>query len=160
VAYRHPPPGIHHKPTNKTNKEQVETTMKQIVTSFKILSALALLAFVTGCASTQHSLVSSGFKVITPSTPAQEAKLKALPPNKVTMIQKDGKTYYVFPDAVHNLAYVGGPKQYQAYQELLAQQKAASERLAASEINQDPAMDWGAWNGWNGVEGVGGIGGL
>ena len=33
----------------------------------------------------------------------------------MTLVQKSGKTYYVFPDAAHNRAYVGGPKQYQAY---------------------------------------------
>jgi hypothetical protein len=56
-----------------------------------------------------------GFKVITPHTAAQQQKLQALPAGKVTLIQKDGKTYYVFPDAANNQAYVGDPKQYQAY---------------------------------------------
>jgi hypothetical protein len=55
------------------------------------------------CATTQTStqnresmLVASGFKVITPKTAAQQQKLQNLPPGKVTMIQKGGKTYYVF----------------------------------------------------------------
>ena len=47
-----------------------------------------------------------------PKTAAQQQKLKSLPPDKVSAIQKDGKTYYVFPDVAHNLAYVGGPKEY------------------------------------------------
>ena len=34
------------------------------------------------------------------------------------MVQKNGKTYYVFPDAAHNQAYVGGPKQYETYHQL------------------------------------------
>jgi hypothetical protein len=63
-------------------------------------------------------LVASGFKVITPKTAAQKQKLQNLPPGKVTMIQKAGKTYYIFPDPAHNQAYVGGPKQYRHYQEL------------------------------------------
>ena len=56
-----------------------------------------------GCASTSTStqnkesmLVASGFKVITPKTAAQQQKLQNLPPGKVTMIQKGGKTYYIF----------------------------------------------------------------
>jgi hypothetical protein len=72
-----------------------------------------------GCATTQittqnreRMLVTSGFKLITPKTPAQRQKLQKLPPGKVTMIQKAGKTYYIFPDPANNLAYVGGPKQY------------------------------------------------
>ena len=74
------------------------------------------------CASTQTNtqhresmLVASGFKVITPTTPAQQQKLQNLPPGKVTMIQKGGKTYYIFPDPAHNRAYVGRPREYQAY---------------------------------------------
>ena len=90
--------------TNPNNyKPQGIKKMKQIV-SCKMISAAALLALTIGCASTQSTqnrenmLVASGFKVITPKTPAQQQKLQNLPPGKVTMIQKGGKTYYVFPD--------------------------------------------------------------
>jgi hypothetical protein len=92
--------------------------MKQTLTSFRNLSAIALLALALGCASIQSKenlLVAAGFNVIVPKTAAQQQKLKQLPPDKVTSVQKSGKTYYVFPDAANNQAYVGGPKQYQAY---------------------------------------------
>ena len=75
--------------------------MNQPVTTLKTLGALALLAFAAACANTQskeNALAASGFKVITPTTSVQEAKLKALPPNKVALIQKGGKPFYVFPD--------------------------------------------------------------
>ncbi len=90
--------------------------MKQILTLLKMLSAIALLAVAAGCAntlSTENMLVAAGFKVITPKTAAQQQRLKALPPDKVTSVQRSGKTYYVFPDFDNNQAYVGGPKQYQ-----------------------------------------------
>jgi hypothetical protein len=127
--------------------------MKQILTLFKYLPALALLALVAGCASTQsteNSLVAAGFKVITPSTPAQTAKLKALPANRVTLVKKDGKTYYVFPDVPNNQAYVGGPKQYQTYQQNRQAAQVASDNLMAAEMNREAAaeMQWGAWGGW------------
>jgi len=91
--------------TNPNNpKLQGTKKMKQIV-SFKMISVAALLALTIGCASTSTStqnrenmLVASGFKMITPKTTAQQQKLQNLPPGKVTMIQKGGKTYYVFPD--------------------------------------------------------------
>ena len=87
--------------------------MKQIPTPLKMLSAIiALLAVAAACASTQskeNSLVAAGFNVVVPKTAAQQEKLKALPPDQVTMVQKSGKTYYVFPDAANNQAYVGGP---------------------------------------------------
>jgi len=53
--------------------------------------------------------VASGFKTITPKTAAQKQKLQNLPPGKIAMIKKGGKTYYVYPDAPNNQAYVGGP---------------------------------------------------
>ena len=43
------------------------------------------------------------------------------------MVQENGKTYYVFPDAAHNQAYVGGPTQYETYRQLRLKQKLANE---------------------------------
>ncbi len=126
--------------------------MKQILTPFKILSSIALLALAIGCANTQskeNSLVAAGFKVVTPRTPAQQQKLKALPADKVSMVQRSGKTYYVFPDLAHNQAYVGGPKQYETYRQLRMKQKVANEKLEAAEMNLEASqMDWGGWGGW------------
>jgi len=143
--------------TNPNNpKLQGTKKMKQIV-SFKMISFAALLALTIGCASTQTStqnresmLIASGFKVITPKTAAQQQKLQNLPPGKVTMIQKGKKTYYIFPDPVQNKAYVGGPKEYQAYQQLRAANKLAKEDLETAEMYQDAEMQWSLWGGWGG----------
>ena len=128
--------------------------MKQIQISFNMISVIALLALTVGCATTtatqdtESMLVASGFKVVTPKTPAQQQKLQKLPPGKVAQINKAGKTYYVFPDAAHNQAYVGGPKQYQEYQQLRAEKKLADENLETAEMYQDSMIGWGAWGGW------------
>jgi hypothetical protein len=129
--------------------------MKHIFTGFNLIGACALLALAVGCASMQtqskeNLLIAAGFKVIVPHTAAQQQKLQALPPDHVTLVQKDGKTYYVFPDAANNQAYVGGPTQYQAYKQLRLENKLANENLEAAEMNQDASMDWGAWGGWGG----------
>ena len=123
----------------------------------------ACAAFLIGCASTQTStqnresmLVASGFKVITPKTTAQKQKLQNLTPDKVTMIQKAGKTYYIFPDPAHNQAYVGGPTEYRAYQALRADNKLAKESLETAEMSQDASMQWSVWGGWD--AGVGSFG--
>jgi hypothetical protein len=91
--------------------------MKQIRVSFEMISATVLLALTVGCATSQTStqskesmLLAAGFKTITPKTTAHQQKLQKLPPGKVTMVNKAGKTYYIFPDPVQNRAYVGGPK--------------------------------------------------
>jgi hypothetical protein len=109
-----------------------------------------------GCSTTQTStqnresmLAASGFKVITPKTAAQQQKLQNLPPGKVTMVQKAGKTYYVFPDPAHNQAYVGGPRQYQQYQQLRADNRLAKENLESAEMYRDTEMEWSLWGGWD-----------
>jgi hypothetical protein len=70
-----------------------------------------------GCASTSQTstsqskesmLVAAGFKTITPKNATQKQKLQNLPAGKIAMIKKAGKTYYVYPDAPNNQAYVGG----------------------------------------------------
>jgi hypothetical protein len=109
-----------------------------------------------GCTTTQTTtqnresmLAASGFKTITPKTAAQKQKLQNLPPGKVTMIQKKGKTYYIFPDPSHNLAYVGGPRQYQQYQQLRIDNKLAKESLETADVYQDAEMQWSLWGGWD-----------
>jgi hypothetical protein len=136
--------------------------MKHLFTGFSLIGAFALLALAVGCTSTQtqtqskeNLLVAAGFKVIVPRTAAQQQKLQALPADKVTLVQKDGKTYYVFPDVANNQAYVGDPTQYQAYQQLRLANKLANENLEAAEMNQDASMDLGAWGGWGARGGMG-----
>ena len=124
---------------------------------FTNIATVCTATLLLSCASTQTSmhnresmLVASGFKVITPTTPAQQQKLQNLPPGKVTMIQKGGKTYYIFPDPAHNRAYVGRPREFQAYQQLRATNKLATENLETAEMYQDAQMQWSLWGGWGG----------
>jgi hypothetical protein len=123
-----------------------------------LLTGVAAICTVlsVGCTTTQTTtqnresmLAASGFKTITPKTAAQKQKLQNLPPGKVTMIQKKGKTYYIFPDPSHNLAYVGGPRQYQQYQQLRIDNKLAKESLETADVYQDAEMQWSLWGGWD-----------
>src|SRR6266496_5877555 len=130
--------------------------MKPIRCIFLYSIAAAWTAVLVGCATTQtatqnreNMLVASGFKTITPKTAAQQQKLQGLSPGKVTMIQKKGKTYYIFPDPTHNLAYIGGPKQYQRYQQLRTDNKLAKESLETADMYQDAEMQWSVWGGWD-----------
>jgi hypothetical protein len=130
--------------------------MKYLLNLFSYIGAPALLFLTLSCTGVQtqnkeNLLIAAGFKVIVPKTDTQQQKLKALPADKVTLVQKDGKTYYVFPDAANNQAYVGGPDQYQTYKQLRLQNKLANDNLEAAEMNQDASMNWGAWGGWGGM---------
>jgi len=109
--------------------------MNQIRTSFNAISVIALLALTVGCSTTSSTqnkesmLVASGFKVITPKTAAQQQKLQQLPPGHVAMVNRQGRTYCIFPDAAHNQAYVSGLKEYQVYQQPRAANNIANENL-------------------------------
>ena len=122
--------------------------------------AAGCTALLFGCATSQthvqnreSMLVASGFKVIIPKTAAHQQKLQNLPSGKVTMIQKRGKTYYIFPDPAHNQAYVGGPRENQAYQQLRAENKLSKEDLETAEMYQDSEMQWSLWGAGEGVWG-------
>jgi hypothetical protein len=140
---------------NWLTKPLTATKVKAVAAKFIAPTAIVCTALFVSCASTQTAmqnresmLVASGFKVITPKTAAQQQKLQNLPPGKVTMIQKGKQTYYIFPDPVHNRSYVGGPKQYQAYQQLRATNKLVNENLETTEMYQDSEMQWSSWGGW------------
>ena len=149
--------------------------MKQKRVSFMMISAVALLALTAGCATTQTStedkanmLIAAGFKTISPKTPAQQQKLQQLQAGTVATVQRNGRTYYIVADPSRNVVYVGGPTEYQAYQQLRAQRQLAQENAQTVEMYQDAAMGWGGWNGWGvgwgrmgygvGIGRVGGVG--
>lgn len=144
---------------SKQTNNQNQNTMKYLITTLQGLAAFALLAFAGGCATDMHEkenlAVAAGFKVITPSKPDQIALLPTLPAGKVTHINYRGKTYYVLPDVKNNQAYVGGPKQYQAYQQLRLAKQLSNENLEAAQMNQMATMNWGGWGGWGGGWGPG-----
>lgn len=130
--------------------------MRPIFRQLNFMRALALVVLCAGCSSMQtqnkeNLLIAAGFQVIVPKTAAQQQKLQTLPADRVTLVQLRGRTYYVFPDAAHNQAYVGGPTQYQSYLQLRLANRLANENLEAAEMNQEASMDWAGWGGWGGI---------
>ena len=126
-------------------KSQYTETMKQILISFRIFPAIALLALAVGCSnvpSKEKSLVAAGFRLSVPKTAAQQQKLKSLPPDKVSTVQKGGKTYYVFPDVARNVAYVGGSKEYETYRQIRLQKKKLEKEQWKENAEH---IEWGGW---------------
>jgi len=132
--------------------------MKPIQTAFNFLAILALAALALSCASNndlldrENAATGAGFKIITPTKPAQLARLRQLPVDKVTQIVVAGKPYYILPDPARNQAYVGGPKQYQAYRQFRQQQSINAKNYQAPplqvEVVEVDDMGWGEWVGW------------
>jgi hypothetical protein len=125
--------------------------MKLIPAMFKCISVIALLALALGCASTKKTenlLTLAGFKPVAARTVKQQQQLKALPPGKVTSIQRKGKTYYVFPDVSHNQAYVGSPKEYQNYQQIRSDYQLSNQNAAAARVGEDNVSGINDWDEW------------
>ena len=123
--------------------------MKKMVALIRMIGGASLLALLVGCATTMQTedlLSAAGFNIVPATTPELRARLKAIPAYKVTMVQRDGKEYFVYPDVTQNVLYVGQNAQYQRYQQLRVQNQLAQEQLNAAELN----ADWGAWGTWGG----------
>jgi hypothetical protein len=126
--------------------------MKSILSQFHCISLIALLTLAAGCASpkpTENQLALAGFKPVVASTAKQQQQLKALPPGKVTRVQRSGKTYYVFPDVAHNQIYVGSPKEYRNYQQIHSDLQLSNEQFKDARLTQDAPSDYDDWGGWD-----------
>src|SRR5262249_44448875 len=82
---------------------------------------------------TTRLLTEAGFKPLPADTPERAARLNALTPYKIVpWKRKSGATVYAYaaPDLCH-CVYVGSPKQYARYRQLLSAEEAAE--IAAEE---------------------------
>ena len=132
--------------------------MKTIAKLLLILTPLAVGLLSSSCgpvstgnpgAVTVELATRAGFQPITPNTPAQKKLLSSLPLGKVSPTTHKGKTYYIVPEPANNRALVGGPKQYQRYQEIVTANKMGNENIQGDVIAQaTEGNDWGNWSGW------------
>ena len=105
---------------------------------------------VAGCAATatprvdESQLLSLGFKVLVATTTVQQEWVKGLTPGQIRPMQRNGKHFFIYPDASRNQIYVGGPEEYEAYQQLHPESQAgtqqAADRASAYRAKQDDAM--------------------
>ena len=123
--------------------------MKHIFTAFSLISAGALLALTVGCASTSTQtqsepdmLIASGFQVRTPNS-TQQTKLQSLTAGQISQIQTRRLTLYVYPDWPNNRVLIGGPVQYQAYQQYRQSRHLPAEN--PPQVYRGPSFDWRNW---------------
>ena len=118
----------------------------------KILVLAPMVALpLAGCATIHRNeardieqvLAAAGFEAKPADTPARLDDLRTMPPRKLVSHVKDGHFVYCYadPDYCHCL-YVGGPKQYSAYERLAVEKEIAEEQAEA-------AMDWEMWGPWS-----------
>ncbi len=115
----------------------------------RILALVVTILVAGGAVATavrvdQNELLALGFKVLVATTSVQEEWVQRLPPGKIRPMQRNGKKYFIYPDAAGKQVYVGGPKEYAAYQELHPEGQTNSQDVAAKErahrLKQDEVM--------------------
>ena len=114
------------------------------------LALLGGLLTLSGCASVREKeaadtgrlLTAAGFQQRLADSPERLAYLRTMPPLKLVARNKDAQVIYTFADPERcRCLYVGGAKEYAAYQQLAAQHEVRREVDAASE-------PWGPWGSW------------
>ena len=124
--------------------------MNKARTVLSRICAAVLVALAVGCAMTKQTenlLSQAGFKSIPANTPARQARLESLPADRITMVQRHGKEYFVFPDASQNMLYVGQKTELETYEAL----RGSEEREVQGEMNNSMVSpEWDEWEPWTG----------
>ena len=115
-----------------------------------VIYVAAFVILIMGCAMTKQTenlLSQAGFKSIPANTPARQARLESLPADRITMVQRHGKEYFVFPDASQNMLYVGQKTELETYEAL----RGSQERSVQAEMNNPMVSpEWDEWEPWTG----------
>jgi hypothetical protein len=109
--------------------------------SLSLFLIFVVAAALFGCASTQVQnkesiLATAGFRVLTPSTPAQLALYSRMTPYKLERNTVKGRAFYTFADKQKGVVYIGGDNAYQRYRQLALQQSVAQKEIEAAYSNQ------------------------
>jgi hypothetical protein len=118
----------------------------------QLLWALAVTMLAAGAAAApkappmdENDLLNVGFKVLVPTTKAQQDWVERLAPGEIRAMQRTGKKYFIYPDASRKQVYVGGPREYEAYVQIhpenrVADAGAAEKAASAYRMKQADAM--------------------
>lgn len=120
--------------------------MKKLLTLTSIVSTGAALILMAACQTTGTSqsvisqkealLSQSGFRVITVTNPQQQQAVSGLAQGRCSAVKYKGKLFYVFPTATKDRIYYGHQKQFNAYKQALAAQKASQPASQQAQPGQ------------------------
>jgi hypothetical protein len=127
----------------------------------KCIALVPVAAFLVlgGCAalqrdsvqSTENHLAASGFTVIPANTPARQAMLASLPPERVSQRIEGAHVSYLYADTILcKCLYVGGQRAWGRYQADAQARRLARDQIDAAEMNDNDmgGWDWGPWGGY------------
>lgn len=110
-----------------------------------ILTSGCTLLNEMGSSSDEQLLIAAGFQARPVETAQQAAVMNSVKPYQVTMRTSGSKVYYIYAAPNKNIVYVGGPAQYQEYQQLSVQQGIAEDQMAAAAEMQMLAGEEEMW---------------
>jgi hypothetical protein len=114
-----------------------------------ILAALALAA--GGCATVaapENLLFQAGFHPYVVRNESQHAQVRALPQGRISIVQRGGRSFYLYPSVARDQVYVGRRREYDAYVRFLAQMRASNEQVGAAGLEASN-FEWvGGWKSW------------
>ena len=124
--------------------------LKQRAINFAIVALFGLFSAGAAAAtpSAENLLLSAGFKAKVATTAKQRQELKTLPEGTVSPVMQRGTTFYICPDPARNEIYVGNKAQYQAYENLMAQQSDSAGPIKAKDSVrgfQVPVREFYGW---------------
>jgi hypothetical protein len=102
------------------------------------------IATTKSCCTPLRSTNSTGFQSRTPTFPQQD-KLRSLTAGQISQIQAYGLTLYVYPDWPNRRVLVGGPQQYQAYQQYRLSRHLPAENPPPLYRGPASSFDWRKW---------------
>ena len=114
-----------------------------------VVIAAAALLMLPGCASVrrfeaasiEQRLAAAGFQQRPANTLDHVRDLAGMPALKLVARSKEGNVVYTYADPVNcHCLYVGGPREYSAYQRMVVEGEIARDNAAA--------MNWGLWSPW------------
>jgi len=112
------------------------------ITALALSMSMVGTAFAAAPRVDEAQLLELGFKVLVATTTVQEKWVKGLAPGQIRPMQRNGKKFYIYPDAGRNQIYVGGPQEYERFRQLYPEtQKGTSEAdTRAYRLKQDEVM--------------------
>lgn len=115
-----------------------------------LITVLIAILLLTGCVSNlqrkEQYLREAGFKAVTPTTPAQIAKVQSLPQGHLRQYTRKGQNYFVLADVKKNLLLVGNNASFERYQQILYKRK-VDPAIAQEQADRMIENDWGGWDG-------------
>ena len=112
--------------------------------------AIAVVAAL-GCAFFEQQqpeslLESAGFRVVAANTPEKIQALNSLPAGKISRVDRNGTTYFVYPDPGScRCLRVGREEQYARYQRLAASKKMGTLQVTGADASSQAFKGYDPW---------------